>query len=104
MHYAQMVRFYKLNPERVPFIEAWLWDPLEEHLDALMALELENAIQASIAPHTKRSPFRNLMHKLRRIATRGVTPAQEAPDIIELDKAKAAKWLGEQGWRLTKKH
>jgi hypothetical protein len=93
-----LVRFYGLDPERVPEIPTYLLYPLLQNLTALQAEEQQVQITATLIPHTEASYRRSLMRALEKSAAPLYpTPPREAVEFIEYNPEKASAYFQSLG-------
>jgi hypothetical protein len=93
-----MVRFYGLDPERVPEIPTYLLYPLLQNLTALQAEEQQVQITATLTPHISAHDRRSLMRLLEKSAAPlHPTPPREAVEFIEYNPEKAKAYFDSIG-------
>ena len=105
LNFARLVRFYGLDPERLPYYQPIMFNYLAEHMPAIRAEEQANMIQATSAPHLKKGKLSSLMRSLRRTATRvlRIMETKKEIEVIEEDPRKAADWIAGLGVKLIPK-
>lgn len=91
------MRFYGLDPERVPEIPTYLLRPLLLYLPALQAEEQHRAITAALTPYVDVHDRRDLINALERsTAPLRPTPPQQV-GFIEYNPEKAKAYFDSIG-------
>jgi hypothetical protein len=87
---ARLVRFYHLDPERLASMPEWLFQPLEDHLWAVRAEEMSQALAVALSPYS-RDVLSAVQGEIER--QHAAYLPEETIEIIEHDPAKAAEWF-----------